>query len=164
GPGHPPGGEGDGALAGGEHGGLVPLLPHRHQDLPGGHGLRGPAVAGGLADPGHPGRPAVGDRLPPEGCLMIPLRYNVRNLAVRKTTSAAAVLGLALVVFVFSAVQMLSNGITRTLGRAASPDVAVVLRKGSTAELESTIDAPNVNLVLNSDALPAPASGARGVA
>jgi len=95
---------------------------------------------------------------------MIPLRYNVRNLAVRKTTSAAAVLGLALVVFVFASVQMLSNGITRTLGRAASPDVAVVLRKGSTAELESTIDAPNVNLVLNSDALPAPASGPRGVA
>jgi putative ABC transport system permease protein len=95
---------------------------------------------------------------------MIPVRYNIRNLAVRKTTSAAAVLGLALVVFVFSSVQMLSNGITRTLGRAASPDVAVVLRKGSTAEMESTIDAPNVNLVLNDSTLAAPASGPRGVA
>lgn len=95
---------------------------------------------------------------------MVPVRYNIRNLAVRKTTSAAAVLGLALVVFVFSSVQMLSNGITRTLGRSASPDVAVVLRKGSTAELESSIEAPNVNLVLNDTALPAPASGPRGMA
>jgi putative ABC transport system permease protein len=95
---------------------------------------------------------------------MVPVRYNIRNLAVRKTTSAAAVLGLALVVFVFSSVQMLSNGITRTLGRAASNDVAVVLRKGSTAEMESTIDAPNVNLVLNDSTLATPASGPRGVA
>ena len=79
---------------------------------------------------------------------MIPLSYNVRNLRVRKTTSAAAVLGLALVVFIFASVQMLANGITRTLGRSAAPDVAVVLRKGSTAEIESNIEAPDVNVVL----------------
>jgi putative ABC transport system permease protein len=98
---------------------------------------------------------------------MIPLRYNIRNLAVRKTTSAAAVLGLALVVFIFAAVQMLSAGIKRTLGRSASGDGdgALVLRKGSSAEIESTIEEPNVNLVINDSTLPAPAEGrARGVA
>jgi putative ABC transport system permease protein len=94
---------------------------------------------------------------------MVPVRYNIRNLAVRKTTSAAAVLGLALVVFVFSSVQMLSTGITKTLGRAAAADAAVILRKGATSELESSIDASNVNLVLNDSTLPAPASGPRGV-
>src|SRR5262245_24269051 len=95
---------------------------------------------------------------------MVPVSYNLRNLAVRKTTTAAVALGLGLVVFVFASVMMLSNSIKRTLGRSAGSDVAIVLRKGSTAELESLIDEPNINLVLNDKALPLPASGPRGIA
>jgi putative ABC transport system permease protein len=95
---------------------------------------------------------------------MIPVSYNVRNLAVRKTTTAAAVLGLALVVFIFASVQMLATGITRTLGRSAATDAAVVLRKGSTAEIESNIEDPSVSLVLNDQTLSQPASGPRGMA
>ncbi len=95
---------------------------------------------------------------------MIPLSYNLRNLRVRKTTTAAVALGLGLVVFVFASVLMLSNGIRKTLGRSASPDVAVLLRKGATSELESLIEEPNINLALNDKALPAPASGPRGLA
>jgi putative ABC transport system permease protein len=79
---------------------------------------------------------------------MIPIAYNIRNLAVRKTTSAAAGLGLALVVFVVAAVLMLTNGIKKTLGRTADPAGVVVMRKGADAELASTIDEPNVGLVL----------------
>jgi putative ABC transport system permease protein len=78
---------------------------------------------------------------------VIPLSYNIRNLAVRKTTSAAAGIGLALVVFVVAGVLMLSNGIRKTLGRAADPDVAVVLRKGADVELASSIEEPNIGLV-----------------
>jgi putative ABC transport system permease protein len=80
---------------------------------------------------------------------MIPLAYNVRNLTVRKTTSAATAIGLALVVFVFAGVLMLSNGIKKTLGRAADPNMAIVLRKGSTSELESSIEEPNVGVILS---------------
>jgi putative ABC transport system permease protein len=94
---------------------------------------------------------------------MIPVSYNVRNLAVRKTTTAAAVLGLALVVFIFASVQMLASGITKTLGRSAASDAAVVLRKGATAELESNIEDPSVSLVLNDTTLAQPASGPRGI-
>ena len=79
---------------------------------------------------------------------MIPIKYNVRNLVVRKTTTIAASFGLALVVFVFAASQMLGEGITRTLGRSASPETAIVLRKGSSAEMESSIEDNQVNLVL----------------
>ncbi len=64
---------------------------------------------------------------------MIPIKYNYRNLIVRKTTTIAAAFGLALVVFVFAAAQMLGNGITKTLGRSANPENAIVLRKGSGA-------------------------------
>ncbi|MET0591057.1 MAG: ABC transporter permease, partial [Polyangiaceae bacterium] len=62
---------------------------------------------------------------------MIPINYNLRNLAVRKTTSAAAGLGLALVVFVVAAVIMLKSGLENTLGRSADGSSAIVLRKGS---------------------------------
>ena len=95
---------------------------------------------------------------------MIPISYNLRNLRVRKTTSAAAALGLALVVFVFASVLMLANGIRKTMGRSANPDVAVLLRKGATAELESVIDEQAINLALNDKALPPPAFGPRGIA
>jgi putative ABC transport system permease protein len=94
---------------------------------------------------------------------MIPVRYNLRNLAVRKTTTAAAVFGLALVVFIFAAVQMLAAGIKKTLGRSAAPDGVVVLRKGATAEIESSIDDPHVNIVLADQAVAA-GDGPRGVA
>lgn len=79
---------------------------------------------------------------------MIPIKYNVRNLVVRKTTTIAAAFGLALVVFVFAAAQMLGNGIKKTLGRSANPENAIVMRKGSGAEMESGIEEAQVNLVL----------------
>jgi len=94
---------------------------------------------------------------------MVPISYNLRNLKVRKTTSAAAAFGLALVVFVFASVMMLGNGIKKTIGRSASGDAALVLRKGATAELESVIEEGNVNLVINDTTLPQPASGPRGI-
>lgn len=79
---------------------------------------------------------------------MVPIKYNWRNLVVRKTTTAAAAIGLALVVFVFAAVNMMHNGIVKTLGRSANPENAIVLRKGSDAEMTSGIEDRQVNLVL----------------
>lgn len=79
---------------------------------------------------------------------MIPVKYNVRNLVVRKTTTIAAAFGLALVVFVFAAAQMLGNGIKKTLGRSANAENAIVMRKGSSSEMESGIEESQVNLVL----------------
>src|SRR5689334_6681376 len=90
---------------------------------------------------------------------MIPFNYNLRNLTVRATTTASAAFGMALVVFVVAAVSMLNNGIKKTLGRTADPGSAVVIRKGSDNELSSSIDEPNVGLVL---ATPGVARGADG--
>src|SRR5215470_11856606 len=78
---------------------------------------------------------------------MIPIRYNLRSLAVRKRTSIAAGAGIALVVFVFAGSLMLSDGIKRTLAKTGSADKAIVLRKGSQAELESSVEEAQVNLV-----------------
>jgi putative ABC transport system permease protein len=79
---------------------------------------------------------------------MVPIKYNVRNLVVRKRTTVAAAFGLALVVFVFACAFMLAAGIRKTLGRTASPEVAIVLRKGSDTELTSGVEDKHVNLVL----------------
>ena len=80
---------------------------------------------------------------------MIPVAYNLRNLTVRKTTTIATAAGLGLVVFVFASSMMLANSVERTLGRSARSDVAIVIRKGSDAELSSGIEEQQVGLILN---------------
>jgi putative ABC transport system permease protein len=79
---------------------------------------------------------------------MIPLSYNLRSLAVRRSTTLATALGMALVVFVFSSVLMLANGLQRTMARTGSADVAVVMRKGADAEVSSYVDASEANVVV----------------
>jgi putative ABC transport system permease protein len=78
---------------------------------------------------------------------VIPVRYNVRSLAVRKTTTIATSLGVGLVVFVLASALMLSAGVKRTLGISGQDDVAIVLRKGSDAELGSALDVAAVNTI-----------------
>jgi putative ABC transport system permease protein len=81
--------------------------------------------------------------------MMIPLKYNLRSLVVRKKTTAATALGIALVVFVLASALMLSEGVKKTLGDAGKADVAIVLRKGSDAELGSGVEEPQVGLIKN---------------
>ena len=79
--------------------------------------------------------------------MMIPLRYNLRSLWVRKATTLATALGIALVVFVLASALMLSQGVKETLGAAGREDVAIVLRKGSDAEMGSIVDNPQIGLI-----------------
>lgn len=80
---------------------------------------------------------------------MIPVSYNARSLLVRKTTTVATALGIALVVFVLATALMLSAGIKRTMGSSGKPDHAIVLRQGSDAELASGLETKTVGLVLS---------------
>jgi putative ABC transport system permease protein len=75
---------------------------------------------------------------------MIPVRYNVRSLAVRKATTAATAFGVALVVFVLASALMLSEGVKKTLSSSGKEDIAIVLRKGSDAEMGSVIEDPTI--------------------
>jgi putative ABC transport system permease protein len=79
---------------------------------------------------------------------MIPISYNVRSLAVRKTTTIASALGIGLVVFVLASSQMLSRGIRKTMASSGSESSAIVLRKGADAELSSTVEQRFVSMVL----------------
>jgi putative ABC transport system permease protein len=79
---------------------------------------------------------------------MIPLKYNVRSLAVRKTTTISTALGIALVVLVLAGSMMFTQGIKKTMGASGKPENAVVLRMGSDAELGSVIDEASVPLIM----------------
>jgi putative ABC transport system permease protein len=78
---------------------------------------------------------------------MIPLRYNVRSLVVRKTTSIAAAFGIALVVFVLASAFMLGLGIQKTMVGAGRKDNAIVIRKGSDTEMASSLEVKTLGLV-----------------
>src|ERR1700739_119736 len=67
--------------------------------------------------------------------MAIPLAYNLRNLAVRKTTTLMTALGIALTVSVLVAVLALVNGLRGAFASTANPLNVLVMRKGATAEL-----------------------------
>ena len=91
---------------------------------------------------------------------MIPVIYNLRSLKVRKASTIASAFGIALVVFVLASSMMLTNGVKKTLGRAGSPDQAIVLRRGSDAELSSTMDDPaHTGIVLSAPGVKKGADG-----
>jgi len=90
---------------------------------------------------------------------MIPINYNLRSLAVRRTTTAAAVLGIALVVAVLGAALMMSDGIEKTLAVAGRSDDAIVLRSGANTEMASGIDTAAANVILAKKEVKQDASG-----
>jgi ABC-type lipoprotein release transport system permease subunit len=71
--------------------------------------------------------------------MAIPLKYNVRNLLVRKTTTLATAGGIALVVLVTILLLSLVTGLKRMLVATGSPDNLIVLRKGATNDGSSSV-------------------------
>ena len=62
---------------------------------------------------------------------------SLRNLPQRVASSVVAVIGVAAVVLVFAAVLSMAKGFERTMVSAGSDDTAIILRSGSTSELNS---------------------------
>ncbi|WP_223632444.1 ABC transporter permease [Corallococcus sp. EGB] len=78
---------------------------------------------------------------------MVPLFYNARSLWARRVSTGLTVVGLGLVVFVFSSVLMLAHGIESALASGGDPSNVVVLRKGATSELVSGIEQEAVRIL-----------------
>jgi putative ABC transport system permease protein len=70
----------------------------------------------------------------------IPITYNLRNLAVRKTTTLMTALGIALTVAVLVGVLALVEGLRTSFVATGHPFHVLVMRKGSTAELNSNFN------------------------
>lgn len=75
------------------------------------------------------------------------LKYNLLSLWVRRTTTLATTGGIALVVFVLGASQMLSTGIRETISSAGSADQAIVMDHEATTEVGSRMDQAAAGLV-----------------
>lgn len=71
--------------------------------------------------------------------MAIPLKYNFRNLLVRRVSTGMTVTVIGLVVAVFLCVLALAQGVTRTLSVTASTRNVLTMRVGSQAEMQSVI-------------------------
>ena len=69
----------------------------------------------------------------------LPLKYNIRNIVVRKGSTLATAFTIGLTVAVFLMVMALARGIDLTLSSSGEPQNMIVLREGSTAELNSSV-------------------------
>jgi len=89
------------------------------------------------------------------------LLYSFRNLLRRRLTTFFTVLGMALVIFVFSAVIMLTEGLRQTLVKTGDYDNVMVIRRSSQAELQSVIDRTQANLIETLDEIKIGSDGKR---
>ena len=74
---------------------------------------------------------------------------NLRNIPQRLASSVVAVVGVGAVVLVFAAVLSMAAGLERTMLSAGSDDTAIILRNGSTSELNSGLSNEQVLIVSN---------------
>ena len=77
--------------------------------------------------------------------MALPLKYNLRNLIVRKGSTLATAFTIGLTVAVFLLVMALARGIDLTLSSSGEPLNVIVLREGSTAELNSNVSKEQYN-------------------
>jgi ABC-type antimicrobial peptide transport system permease subunit len=85
--------------------------------------------------------------------------YSLRNLFTRRLTTFLTASGMALVVFVFSSILMLAQGLQNTLVDTGSYGNAVVIRRSSVSEVQSGVERLQAAIV---ETLPEVALGPKG--
>jgi len=91
--------------------------------------------------------------------MKIPMKYIVRSLFARRLTTAITIFGVSLVVFVFTAVLMMSDGIRQTLRGTGSSENVLIARKAANGEISSIITSNTYGVI---SSLPQIARGADG--
>ena len=91
--------------------------------------------------------------------MAVPLAYIGRNLVARRLTTMLTAGGMALVVYVFATVLMLSAGLEQTLVATGQDDNVVVIRRSSQTEVQSGIPRLQAGIV---ESLPQIARSADG--
>ena len=91
----------------------------------------------------------------------IPIVYNLRSLWQRRTTSAATIVGVALVVLTFVGMLALANGFRAAMVSTGRTDNVIVLRAGADAELSSGIDRESAAIIRAQPGVAAEPDGTR---
>ena len=90
---------------------------------------------------------------------MIPLKYNLRSLRVRWATTLLTCLAIGVVVFASVLTFGMIAGIEHALSASGDPEDIIIMRKGSTDEMSSTVSPTNARELAN---LPGIAKGKNG--
>lgn len=77
----------------------------------------------------------------------VPFKYITSGFRSRRLTTAITIGGIALVVWVYTAVLMMSYGVEKTLSSSGSERNAVIARKSSQGEISSIIDGNSINVI-----------------
>ncbi len=79
--------------------------------------------------------------------MAVPLKYNVRNLFVRRVSTGMTIFSIGLVVSTFVSLMALAQGLQRTLVVSGNPANAILLRKGGISEAASAITQDQYQIV-----------------
>jgi putative ABC transport system permease protein len=79
--------------------------------------------------------------------MKIPFKYTIKNFTSRKLTTFITIFGVALVVFVFTAVLMMAYGIQKTLKATGQPDNVIITRKAANGEISSLVDGETQDVI-----------------
>jgi putative ABC transport system permease protein len=85
--------------------------------------------------------------------MKIPPGYIARNLWARRLTTALTAAGLALVVFVFAAVQMLDEGLRKTMVTTGEFDNVVLIRRSAETEVQSVVQRDQARIITSHPAV-----------
>ncbi len=96
--------------------------------------------------------------------MAVPLSYSFRSLWTRRLTTVLTASGMALVVFVFTSILMLAQGLQTTLVETGSYDNVIAIRKGSGTEVQSGIDRLQASILETSPEVATGPDGQRLVA
>ncbi len=77
----------------------------------------------------------------------IPLPYNFKSVFVRWRSTAATILGVALVVTVFILLNAMAAGLEKSSANTGDPRNVMIVRKGSTAESSSVVTLDQFKLI-----------------
>ena len=77
----------------------------------------------------------------------VPITYNIRNLVERKATTLMTAFGIGLTVAVLVTSLALTAGLKRVFGGSGDPRQVLVLRKGVSAELTSTVSSDAYQII-----------------
>ena len=91
--------------------------------------------------------------------MAIPFSYSLRNLLTRRLTTFLTAAGMALVVFVFASILMLSAGLEKTLVDTGSDENVIITRKAANSEVQSGVERAQAAIV---ESQPEIATGTEG--
>lgn len=79
--------------------------------------------------------------------MAIPLKYNLRNLIVRRTTTLMTALSITLTVGVFVVLMALAGGMQTALTATGNPLNVLIMREGSQSEVVSFVSHENYQII-----------------